>query len=260
MHGALADGSADVRRAALEILPTLPLPAPAKVQQLATVLDSGSVEDKQAAFAVLGAMKTSAAEQLLATYLDNIGDLPLPLRIDVVDAAQSNGSPGLSAKLDAYRGAHSSETLGAAFRDALAAGGNAERGAELFQQNPAAGCPRCHTIGSEGSDVGPNLTRIGATLTRDVLVQALLEPNARIAPGFGSVIVTLRSGERLDGTLRGESATELILLSGTPPAVRHVAKADIASRTDPVSPMPPFGQILKLREIRDLVEFLSNLR
>jgi quinoprotein glucose dehydrogenase len=260
MQGALADSSADVRRAALEILPTLPLPAPAKVQQLATVLDGGSVEDKQAAFAVLGAMKTSAAEQLLASYVDKVGDLPLPLRIDVVDAAQSNGSPGLKARLESYRVARSSETLGAAFRDALVAGGNVNRGAELFQQSPAAGCPRCHTIGSEGSDVGPNLTRIGATLNRDMLVQALVEPNARIAPGFGSVNVTLRSGERLDGTLRAETPTELVLQAGTPPAVRHIPKADIASRTDPVSPMPPFGQILKLRDIRDLVEFLSSLR
>ncbi|MEN3339733.1 MAG: hypothetical protein V7647_3409, partial [Acidobacteriota bacterium] len=260
MQGALADTNADVRRAALGILPSLPLTDAAKVQQLQTLLNGGSVEDKQAAFAVLGMMKGSAAEQLLGSYVDKVGELPPALRIDVVDAAQSSGSAALAARLESYRVARSAPSLAAAFRDALLTGGNARRGAETFEQNPAAGCPRCHTIGTEGSDVGPNLTRIGATLTREILLQALLEPNARIAPGFGVVNVTLRSGERLDGTLRGETPTELVLQTGTPPAVRRIQKTDIASRTDPVSPMPPFGQILKLRDIRDLVEFLSALR
>ena len=87
-----------------------------------------------------------------------------------------------------------------------------------------------------------------------------MEPNARIAPGFGTVNVTLHSGERLVGMLRTETATDLVLVSGSPAAERRIAKTDIASRTNPVSPMPPFGQILKLREIRDLVEFLGTLR
>ena len=260
MQGALADRDPDVRRAALGILPTLPLTDAAKVQQLQAVLTSGSVEDKQAAFGVLGGMKGGPAEELLASYVNKVGDLPPALRIDVVDAAQSSGSPALNARLESYRMARSADSIGAAFRDALLTGGNARRGGETFGGNPAAGCPRCHTIGTDGSDVGPNLTRIGATLTRDVLLQALMEPNARIAPGFGVVHVTLRNGDRLDGTLRGETQTELVLQSDTPPAVRRIPKADIASRTSPISPMPPFGQILKLRDIRDLVEFLSTLR
>jgi len=38
------------------------------------------------------------------------------------------------------------------------------------------------------------------------------------------------------------------------------AKADIASRTDPISAMPPLGLILKPHEVRDLVEFLAGMR
>jgi hypothetical protein len=49
-------------------------------------------------------------------------------------------------------------------------------------------------------------------------------------------------------------------VAGTPPAERKIPKAEIASRTDPVSAMPPLGLILKPREVRDLVEFLAALR
>ena len=52
----------------------------------------------------------------------------------------------------------------------------------------------------------------------------------------------------------------MVLLTGTPPVERKIAKADIASRTDPVSAMPPLGLILKPREVRDLVEFLAGMR
>ena len=125
--------------------------------------------------------------------------------------------------------------------------------------NPAAECTRCHSL--EGStNVGPNLAKIGTTLSRDQLVEALLEPSARIAPGFGTVSLTLRKGDRVVGTLRDETATHVILLEGSPPVERRILKTDIAERSNPVSPMPPFGLILKPREIRDIVEFLSTLK
>jgi putative heme-binding domain-containing protein len=111
-----------------------------------------------------------------------------------------------------------------------------------------------------GADVGPNLTNIASTLTREQLLDALLAPNARIAPGYGTVGVTLKNGQRVDGTLREETETHLVLMAGTPPAERRIAKTEIAQRTDPVSAMPPMGLILKPREIRDVVEFLSMLK
>jgi putative heme-binding domain-containing protein len=133
-------------------------------------------------------------------------------------------------------------------------------GQRVVTQNPAAECTRCHTIRGRGSDVGPELTRIGSTLTRPQIVESLIAPNARIAPGYGVVSVTLKNGDKVDGTLRSETDAEVVLLVGTPPVERRIAKADIGSRTDPVSAMPPLGLVLKPREVRDLVEFLANLR
>jgi putative heme-binding domain-containing protein len=147
-----------------------------------------------------------------------------------------------------------------AFREGLLAGGDPQRGMQVVTQNPAAECTRCHSIRGRGADVGPNLSNIASVLTREQLLESLVEPNKRIAPGYGTVGITLRNGQRVDGTLREENDSEVVLMIGDPPKERRISKAEIAERTNPVSAMPPFGLILKPREIRDLVAFLSVLK
>jgi quinoprotein glucose dehydrogenase len=261
MRIALADRAATVRSAALGILPSLSLEGPAMVEHLAAALKNGSVQDQQAALDVVGKVKDRAAEALLASYVDRLaaGTLPPAIQLDVVEAARANGAPALEAKLKAYE-ARSAGSPVTPYRSALLAGGNADRGRGVFFENQSAGCPRCHTIGDSGADVGPKLATIGKTLAREQILQALLEPNARIAPGFGTVSLTLRSGDKIAGTLREETDSLLVVAVGSPAVERRIAKSDVAERTDPASAMPPMGALLKLREIRDVVEFLSGLK
>ena len=262
MKVALVDRDAGVRRAALGLLASLPLTPAAKVEHLSRMIGTGSMEERQSAIEVLGTLKGPAAERFLGSLVDDLaaGKLAPELQIDVVDAAQTNGAPSLDARLDAIRTKRSADSLAAAFRDALLRGGSARRGRQVFTDNAAAGCPRCHTVGGRGSDVGPNLTTIGQTLTREQLVESLLEPQARIAPGYGAVSVTLRNGQRVEGRLMGETDTHLTVGAGTPIVERRVAKGEIAQRTNPASAMPPMGLLLRPREIRDLVEYLASLR
>ena len=114
--------------------------------------------------------------------------------------------------------------------------------------------------GTQGSDVGPNLTGVATRLTRDQILESLLEPSARIAAGYGTVAITLKNGKRVDGTLRDETATDVVLIAGTPPAEQRIAKSEIAERTNPISAMPPVGLIVKPRDVRDLVAYLSTLK
>ena len=262
MKIALGDTDPAVRRAALNILPTLPLSDAAKVQHLQAILESGATAERQGALAVLGTLKSGAASELLARYTDQLvaGKLPAEVQVDVVEAVQSSGSAALQAKLDAYQQSRNAATLVDALTPALLAGGQAQRGYEVYANNAAAGCPRCHSLGGRGADVGPNLSKVAATLQREQLLQALLEPNARIAPGFGTVSIKLKDGRQIDGTLREETDTYVVVLVGTPAVEQRIASSDIASRTNPVSAMPPMGLLLKPREIRDLVEFLSRLK
>jgi putative membrane-bound dehydrogenase-like protein len=259
MNTALGDADPAVRRAALGILPTLPLSDAAKVQHLEAIIESGSVPEQQAAFEVLGGLKTTIARQALGSFLDRLaaGTLAPQVQIDLVDAVQTSGSALLLARLEAYQKARAADSLVIAFRGALLAGGDSRRGREVFTDNAAAQCSRCHALRGRGADVGPGLSSIGRTLSREQLLEALLEPNARIAPGFGTVSIKLRNGQQVDGTLREETDTHVVLIAGTQ---QRIAKTDIADRTNPVSAMPPVGLLLKPREIRDLVEFLSTLR
>jgi putative heme-binding domain-containing protein len=262
MQIAFADASPAVRRAAISILPTLPLSAAAKTQQLATLFGKGSTAEKQGVIEVLGGLKSPESRQALQGYVDqlNAGTLPVEIQVDLLEAVQADGGEGLAKGLETYRTSKKADTLVQAFGEALSKGGDFRAGQRVVTDNPAAECTRCHTIRGRGSDVGPELTRIGSVLTRPQIVEALLAPNARIAPGFGVVSLTLKNGDKIDGTLRSETDTEVVMLVGTPPVEKKVVKADIASRTDPVSAMPPLGLVLKPREVRDLVEFLAGMR
>ena len=262
MKTALADADPTVRRAALAILPSLPLTAAAKVRHLEGILTSGAQAEQQGALEVLGAMKSPESRRLLTRYLDELdaGRLAPALQIDLLSAVQADGAPALQARLDAYQRQQQADVLIKAFRAASLTGGDARKGQQVLFQNPLAECTRCHSIRGRGSDVGPDLTRIGRTLTRDQLFEALVDPNARIAPGFGTVGITLKNGDRIDGTLREETADAVVVVAGTPPEPRRIPKGEIAERTDPISAMPPLGLALTPREVRDLIEYLSALR
>ena len=262
MKTALADTDAAVRRAALDILPTLPLTDAAKVRHLDSIIKNGSTEEKQGAFDVLGKLKSRYSQQLLDSYFDQLvaGTLPSDVHVDLVDAMQASGSQALANRLETYQKERKADTLVSAFRGALLTGGNADRGRAVYTDNAASSCSRCHSLRGRGADVGPNLSAIGATLTREQLLEALLEPNARISPGFGTVAIKLKSGQQIEGTLREDTDTEVVVTAGTPVVEQRISKADIAERTNPVSAMPPMGLLLKPREIRDLVQFLSTLK
>ena len=136
-------------------------------------------------------------------------------------------------------------------------GGNAAAGKKVFEENLAANCTACHRVGKEGSNVGPALTGIGAK-DRSYLLQALVDPQAVIAPGFGAMTVTRKNGSSIAGNLVEEKDGRLVL--SQPDGTRlEVPLAEIASKTAPVSSMPPMAGILKPAEMRDLVEFLSTL-
>ncbi len=263
MQVALADSDAGVRRAALSVLPSLPMSAAAKVQHLTAVVSKGSLVEQQGAFEVLGALKTPESRRQLATYLDDLiaGRTAPELQIDLVSALETDGGADLAQRLEAQRKTKAAATVALAFPDGLLRGGDSRRGRLVFTQNAAAECTRCHSVGVGGSDVGPNLRTIGTTLLREQLLEALVNPSARVAPGFGVVTVTLKSGESVSGTLREETATEIVmLLPGTPAVERRVSKAQVAERTDPVSAMPPLGLALSPRDVRDLVEYLATLK
>jgi putative membrane-bound dehydrogenase-like protein len=258
---ALADDSPTVRMAAIDAMAVMPIPSADKVRFLDAVTASGSTGEQQRAIAALGLLKTPAAAQTLARLLDALvaGQIAPGVQLDVVEAARATGDDGLQSRLDRAGVGRALEHLATVFPEALANGGDARRGGQIVTEHPAAQCARCHAMGDSVSTVGPNLDRIGSALPRAELLRALLDPGARISPGFGAVSVTLTDGRTLEGMLLEESAAGL-LIDDAALGRQHVVPAAIARRTNAPSAMPPMGTLLTPREIRDVVEYLTTRR
>lgn len=63
--------------------------------------------------------------------------------------------------------------------------GDVNRGREIFRQQ----CIKCHRVGTEGREIGPELTKIGASQTADYVLESILDPNAVIVRGYKETIV-----------------------------------------------------------------------
>lgn len=58
-------------------------------------------------------------------------------------------------------------------------------------------CGACHTVADQTGEIGPNLTKIGATRNKDYLRQAILDPEAVIAKGFTGGMMPANFGEQM---------------------------------------------------------------
>jgi putative membrane-bound dehydrogenase-like protein len=87
--------------------------------------------------------------------------------------------------------------------------GDARRGLEQMNR-----CLMCHRIGKDGSDVGPDLTGFGRSQTREVLVQAILNPSAEISHGFDAHLVTTKDNQRIEGIVLSDGNPVVIVSAG----------------------------------------------
>ncbi len=204
------------------------------------IMKSEQIEEQQQAILLLGKMKAPAAKELLTEYSKRFtekGKTRDYLLLEFSEALQSF-----------------SETIPK--NSASLYGGNSALGEQVFNQHLAAQCNACHRIGEEGSDVGPPLTEIGKK-RREYILESLVKPQAVVAPGYGMMSVKTKAGVSVAGALKEETADTLTIL--LPDKTETTLKvSEIQSRTEPISTMPPMGDILTPRELRDLVEFLAE--
>jgi putative membrane-bound dehydrogenase-like protein len=253
----MTDTDADVRTAALGMAGSVDMSKEALSDISKSIFEKGSVKEQQQMLRVLGTIPVAKTEGIFEDLIGKMSDKKLPqsLALDLSEAVDSTKSSTLIAKLAPMR---SKGMTVADYQDALF-GGNAQLGRRYFMTSSAAECVRCHSIGGQGGEVGPNLSNIGNVLSREQILQALIEPSARLSPGFGMVMLTLKDGTSAAGILTQESDHELVLKTSEAEPLK-IATARIAKRENVPSSMPPMGTIMSKREIRDVVEFLSNLK
>jgi quinoprotein glucose dehydrogenase len=255
---ALAGADPADRMAALALIPSLGLPPAPTAELLASVIGRTSMAEQQSAIGALGELRTPEANRVLGGLLEQWarGRLAPEVLLETAEAVQASGDEALAARLAVLRRSQAGAPPRATFAEALR-GGSVARGRQVVFGNPSAQCTRCHTFGGAGPDVGPDLRGVGARLTREQLLEALVAPNARVAPGYGFVTLTLHGGETIAGQLLEESASNLLVQTGAGP--RRVEAARITRRTN-VSAMPSMADVLTRRELRDVVEYMTTLR
>ena len=136
-------------------------------------------------------------------------------------------------------------------------GGDIRRGQAVFNSTKAA-CASCHTIGYQGGDVGPELSRIGRVRTEQDLLESIVYPSLSFVRSYEPIVVVAGDDVHSGVTLE-ESETHLVLATGADEQVR-IAKADVEEiRPGTVSVMPAgLADEFSSQELIDLVAFLKD--
>lgn len=257
---ALNSTEATLRTSALRLVEASTLAPKNKVKLFRFVLGRSSVPEQQAAIVALGSLPTQYALEPLHQLLQKLtkGQLATGLELELTEAIKNGQSQLLQEKLQQYLAARNKNSLAASYSDIMD-GGNPATGRDIFYQHQGAQCVRCHAIGDWGGDVGPKLTGIGKKLSKLQLLEALIQPSASIAPGYGVVTLTYNNGQTDVGTLKEETATYIMLEKGGIEPHR-IPKSKIKSKVTAASGMPSMETVLKRRELRDMVAYLSSLR
>ncbi len=142
--------------------------------------------------------------------------------------------------------------------DAEAVQGDAAAGKKAFWGKGR--CGQCHRVGSQGSGIGPDLTRVGRQRSLKYLRSSVLTPDAEITPGYGAIRVVLKDGQVISGVERSidNFSVQLIDLTGK---YHSFVREDVTSMgRESRSLMPSYAKLFTQSEMNDLLAYLVSLR
>ena len=253
----MKDRSPKVRAASLGLLDKIELSEVLLAQTVKDFMGKGSPREQQRLMEVLGKLPLSKTESILNKLIDDLGakKLPANLTLELHEAVEASKSSSLQEKLKSVQAEDDPMTI---YAMALQ-GGNGRSGYRYFNESTSGQCIKCHSVNGAGSNVGPDLSHIGSQLSREEILQSLVEPTARLAPGYGVVTLTLKDGSEVFGKLEKETDKELTLITSDAEPLR-IPVDRIEKRKNIPSSMPVMTDKMSLREMRDVVEFLANMR
>jgi putative heme-binding domain-containing protein len=134
--------------------------------------------------------------------------------------------------------------------------GDPQRGEQLFWTR----CGSCHRVGSRGGYLGPDLSRIGSSRSRETLIRDIRNASASIAPGYKPVSLVTADGRRIRGVAKSEDAFSIQLMD-TRDQLRGYLKSTLREVVnEPRSLMPDFGSAqLSEPDLDDILRFLGTL-
>jgi cytochrome c oxidase cbb3-type subunit 3 len=154
-------------------------------------------------------------------------------------------------------------------KTATQAAGNAEHGKTLFFGD--ANCSMCHMVEGKGGRLGPELTGVGGSRTREALIDSVRNPSRRLAGGlteatkefpqeYLTVTAVTADGKQIRGvTLNEDSFTVQIMDSGE--HIHMLEKDKLRSfEKSRESAMPKYdSEVLSDKDLEDIVGYLVSL-
>ncbi len=136
--------------------------------------------------------------------------------------------------------------------------GNADRGKEVYWAQKSL-CQTCHQIDGKGTAVGPDLSQIGKTRSREELFESILDPSRRIEPAFQPFLLKTIDGRAVTGLLVKRDEKEVVLKDAQNKEVR-VATDNIDTLQPARESIMPTGALADLtaQQAADLIEYLLS--
>jgi putative heme-binding domain-containing protein len=140
----------------------------------------------------------------------------------------------------------------------VAKGRNLTRGKEIYASTQ---CASCHHFGTEGGNVGPDLTGVGGRFQPRDILEAIVDPSKAISEQYASFVFTMKNGEMAVGQVANETNFYYdIIEDPIRGAHRQVGKSNLVKKEmNPVSLMPPgLINVLTKDEVLDLLAYLTS--
>jgi putative membrane-bound dehydrogenase-like protein len=140
------------------------------------------------------------------------------------------------------------------YRPALQLKGDALRGSAVFKKN----CAACHQLGGIGQAVGPDLAA-EAGKPGDVLLIAILDPNAAVEARYVNYVATLKNGRIVTGMIASETGSSLTLVSAD--GLKHVIpRGDLDELVSSGKSVMPEGleKDIGKQDMADLIAFIRK--
>jgi putative heme-binding domain-containing protein len=157
-----------------------------------------------------------------------------------------------------FAGAKPSDEVG--WRKTLEGKGDPAAGERLFFQPRGPRCFACHRIDGRGAAIGPDLSTIGRSLSRDKLIESILTPSKEIAPQFVSWAIATKDGKSRTGMIVEEKFDSTIVIADAEGRLETINRLDIEDRQATKTSIMPdnLPALMTRQEFRDLLAYLGE--
>ena len=147
--------------------------------------------------------------------------------------------------------------------------GDPAHGKQLFYGD--GNCSTCHMVSGKGARMGPDLTGVSGSRTREALIESIRDPSRRLAWGlteatkefpqeYESVVAVTSDGKQIKGVTLNEDGFTVQIMDTTE-NIYLLEKNRLKSfQKTRVSAMPKYNaDVLSDKDVEDIVAFLAGL-